>query len=840
MAAKAKTKAKAPADLVGQISAWKALGRSAADEAATEKIGAALEKAVKANNRELFAALARKCPVQAMQLAAGLGLADVIRALAAAGAKAHQPHAVPSPLYEAAAGGHEAAALALLDSGARLVEETFGDNALAIAIARRHADVARAILERTKKLNVVTGFGGSLLHAVVYSGPAELVGELVARGISPDEAGTADEPPLVFAAQRGNTDVVRALLAAGASTEIPEPPDGDRGKPSRFGAALAAGSALVRAAKFGHARIVKALIEAGANPDFQDYQQMTAYDWAVKLANDAIAERLRAAMNLPDDAIDKHQLMQAARDGDVETIRRAIAAHLPLDNLETAPDRHGNFVPARTPLMWAAAEGHVGAARALFEAGGAHLKLVFGPWSEAPQSAFELAARYDRAAVLEMFLKSPLPPDGKTLARALVAAAAEGSLQTAAQLVDAGEPVDTMGGESDTPLSAAVNFGRVEMVRWLLEQGAGANQRHRKQQFGPLYGAVASLDFRRQTFDEQGREVMRPSEDEALACIQLLLEAGADLGEQGGFILCGAVRHPRALRLLLDAGADPSLPGESGKTPLHAAVGWGVPESVGMLLEAGADVNALDNVGRTPLDKAREETGKEIFDLLETAGAKRGKDTGTGRQIERERGRKKRRDDERRRAAQQADEELQPDFTKAEKSAKYKKAIKRLEEVCGAKHRRDELLSALAWCPLTARKAAALVKRHRAEFAKAGCTLFCCKQRQLRSKEEERLGILPTADQFEVIAARGTSGANYDLHTSDIIAALKKLQEAAPFHLTKVTFDQISLEFAGKIAKPKPAAKLLAEACPAIVSDEPMSRLEKRIRAGEPIMLWWD
>ena len=41
-----------------------------------------------------------------------------------------------------------------------------------------------------------------------------------------------------------------------------------------------------------------------------------------------------------------------------------------------------------------------------------------------------------------------------------------------------------------------------------------------------------------------------------------------------------------------------------GKTPLHYAVTYGVPEFIDLLVEHGADVNAADNTGLTPLHVA--------------------------------------------------------------------------------------------------------------------------------------------------------------------------------------------------------------------------------------------
>lgn len=55
------------------------------------------------------------------------------------------------------------------------------------------------------------------------------------------------------------------------------------------------------------------------------------------------------------------------------------------------------------------------------------------------------------------------------------------------------------------------------------------------------------------------------------------------------------------VRELIEAGADPAITCEGGRTPLHLAADQDNAESVGILLENGADVNAQDDEGNTPL-----------------------------------------------------------------------------------------------------------------------------------------------------------------------------------------------------------------------------------------------
>ena len=67
--------------------------------------------------------------------------------------------------------------------------------------------------------------------------------------------------------------------------------------------------------------------------------------------------------------------------------------------------------------------------------------------------------------------------------------------------------------------------------------------------------------------------------------------------------------NPTIVRLLLQAGADPNAPDDSGLTPLHAGAWNSNPMVVSHLLDAGADLNARENDGYTALHYAAAQSG---------------------------------------------------------------------------------------------------------------------------------------------------------------------------------------------------------------------------------------
>ena len=142
-----------------------------------------------------------------------------------------------------------------------------------------------------------------------------------------------------------------------------------------------------------------------------------------------------------------------------------------------------------------------------------------------------------------------------------------------------------------------------------------------------------------------------------LACVELLIEAGADLdavndmeesalyiATEGVHIECvgaliaagadvDAANHMghtpllnaasagsvECVKLLLAAGADADARDENGFSVLMAACAY--PDCLRLLIEAGADVNAADADGITPLQQANRCNCSACIDILKAAGA---------------------------------------------------------------------------------------------------------------------------------------------------------------------------------------------------------------------------
>ena len=168
-----------------------------------------------------------------------------------------------------------------------------------------------------------------------------------------------------------------------------------------------------------------------------------------------------------------------------------------------------------------------------------------------------------------------------------------------------------------TPLHSASLYGRLDIVRFLLDHGATANA---EDTFGrtPLH-LVAKGEYN--------------LEQDRVRIAQLLLDRGADVNAKTEYgatplHLASYLGRIDIARVLLDRGAAANSKGRKGRTPLHCVARGRHLYSTGdgihvtqLLLERGADVNAADEDKRTPLHLASYHGMVEIAQVLLDGGA---------------------------------------------------------------------------------------------------------------------------------------------------------------------------------------------------------------------------
>uniref|UniRef100_A0A7I4DT92 Serine/threonine-protein kinase BSK1-like TPR repeats domain-containing protein n=1 Tax=Physcomitrium patens TaxID=3218 RepID=A0A7I4DT92_PHYPA len=200
-------------------------------------------------------------------------------------------------------------------------------------------------------------------------------------------------------------------------------------------------------------------------------------------------------------------------------------------------------------------------------------------------------------------------PRGTRLVRVyqkLLSAARDGNVQAfkdVARTVDDGSGLRQAlsavkdGNGRDTPLIHAARQGHTSFSLYLLEHGADACATPSENQPSVLHHAAGT------GLGCKGVDVDSPSD----AGSPLIWAAGHD--------------HPKAVKVLLESGANPNAATDDDVTALVTAAAAGITESVELLLKNGANINASAMGGVTPLHVAADHGNERMVDCLLAAGA---------------------------------------------------------------------------------------------------------------------------------------------------------------------------------------------------------------------------
>ena len=295
---------------------------------------------------------------------------------------------------------------------------------------------------------------------------------------------------------------------------------------------------------------------------------------------------------------DRSQVFEAARTGDVETVRRALEAGFDPDTIDD---------DGRTIHQIAKADGH---------------------------AAIELLARRFQE-------RDARPPEEQQAINAILDAAEKGRADELGRLLDLRpDLIDARGGnfQKQTALHKAAWRDQQACVRLLLERDADVRVRDYGDNAYALHFAAEAADFAIvKMLVEAGADVVGEGDDHQLGVLgwatcfrQVREDVAAYLLRHGAKInLWSAIALDRADDVRSMIARDPSLLGarmsrnEHHRTPLHHAAATSRPKIVQFLLDLGADPNASDTTGATPLTTASQEgADSSLVSMLQRAGAK--------------------------------------------------------------------------------------------------------------------------------------------------------------------------------------------------------------------------
>src|SRR5215471_1964483 len=407
--------------------------------------------------------------------------------------------------------------------------------------------------------------GTTPLHRAVLAADSAAVEKLLRSGANPSAATRYGVTALSIAASNGNADIIERLLKAGADAK----------------AVLPGGQTLLMtAARSGNPDVVRLFLEHGGDPKAQESTNgETALMWA-------------ATENHPEAA----KLLVA----------HGAAVNVRTKTLEYKTDRFGlegvlTILPrgSLTPLMIAAREGSVGAARVIAEAG-ANLNLTDPDGTTALIFAI-INSHYDTAAVLLEKGADPNIADSAGMA-ALYAA------------VDMNTLIEIYGRPTRR---TADQLSALGLIQRLLDRGADPNA----QLKAPTLQRAHTPGDR--NLGEGATPIMRAARNGDAAAMRVLLQHGANpalaqknhvtalmlaagLGRGLGTFadeFSTEAQQLEAVKVLLNQHVDINGANDAGQTALHFAA-LSMDSVVELLVMNGASLDARDKQNRTPLDMA--------------------------------------------------------------------------------------------------------------------------------------------------------------------------------------------------------------------------------------------
>jgi len=380
--------------------------------------------------------------------------------------------------------------------------------------------------------------------------------------------------PLYLAAVNGNADVIRRLLAGGADAN---------------GVDAGGETVLMTAARTGNPAALRALIEGGARVDAREPEfQQTALMIAVREGHNEAVGALLAAGASPD-----AQTRKGPTPAFVLPCKGTGCGSEGVGiNRGGLPDR-GRRAEAKggmTPLLYAARDGQLAAARQLIDAG----------------------------ADLEL-------PDANGI-RPLLMAALNNQMDVARLLISKRANVNADDFWGRTPLWAAVEYRNLDMNNVQVEtpKDNGVDR-------APILVFIKELIDAGANVNARTRELPPPRR----WLYSLNDVSWVDFTGQTPFLRAALSGDTATMKLLVQHGADPNLPTLAGTTPLMAAAGvnWTVAQTytespqalidaVNLCLELGADVNATNSMGLTALLGAANRGSNDLIELLVKRGAR--------------------------------------------------------------------------------------------------------------------------------------------------------------------------------------------------------------------------
>jgi hypothetical protein len=123
-----------------------------------------------------------------------------------------------------------------------------------------------------------------------------------------------------------------------------------------------------------------------------------------------------------------------------------------------------------------------------------------------------------------------------------------------------------------------------------------------------------------------------------------------------------------------------------------------------------------------------------------------------------------------------------------------------------------------------------------------GYTIYVFEQNFGLDNEKDKLAIVNTADQYEVLHETGTDGMNYDISNDSVIAIIRGLDEKYDLTLTGAGYDWCQFTIGKEPGSWQRMAEEIYKVCPDVVDQGTgtVEALADELRDYKTLYLWWD
>lgn len=130
----------------------------------------------------------------------------------------------------------------------------------------------------------------------------------------------------------------------------------------------------------------------------------------------------------------------------------------------------------------------------------------------------------------------------------------------------------------------------------------------------------------------------------------------------------------------------------------------------------------------------------------------------------------------------------------------------------------------------------------RTKLGSQGCLAFLAEENVGFQDAPDKIGVMKTRDQYDILRVRQTSAPNYDMDNAVVIAKLRKWEKQYPFDITGADADWVSIDFKTLPSNLPGFAKDVYKLCPDIVDQGTgtVAALADEIRKTGSLTLWWD